>query len=199
MCGTGARCFARFVPRLTAADGAGRCETGAGVIAARFEGAEVTVNLTVPREMRLNESVPLETGAQIVHSVNTGVPHAVVLVADAESVMVHSMGAAIRYHPHFAPRGTNVNFVQILEPGSIRVRTYERGVEGETLACGTGVTAAALVCARLRHFASPVRVLVQGGDALRVSFKDAAGGFRDVRLSGPADFVFDGRLCDSNP
>lgn len=199
MCGNGARCFARFVQRLTATDGDVMFETGAGVITARFEGAEVTVNLTVPREMRLNESLAFETGAQLVHSVNTGVPHAVVLVSDAESAMVQSMGAAIRHHPHFAPRGTNVNFVQILEPGSIRVRTYERGVEGETLACGTGVTAAALVCARLRSFASPVRVLVQGGDTLRVSFEDAGGGFRDVRLSGPADFVFDGHLCDSNP
>ena len=196
MCGNGARCFAKFIRRLTGADGDVVFETGAGVITARFDGAEVTVNLTVPREMRLNESVALETGAQIVHSVNTGVPHAVVLVPETESATVQSTGAAIRHHPHFGPTGTNVNFVQILEPGSIRVRTYERGVEGETLACGTGVTAAALGCARVRGFASPVKVLVQGGDTLGVSFETAEAGFRDVHLSGPADFVFEGRLCD---
>jgi diaminopimelate epimerase len=102
------------------------------------------------------------------------------------------LGAEIRYHDHFKPRGTNVNFVQILSPGSIRVRTYERGVEGETLACGTGVTAAALVSARVHGFSSPVRVQVQGGDQLEVSFHAHNGQFEDVQLNGPAEFVFEG-------
>ena len=90
--------------------------------------------------------------------------------------------------------GTNVNFVQVKGPNFIRVRTYERGVEGETLACGTGVTASALVSARIHGFTSPVRVQVQGGDELAISFTDANGQFDQVDLNGPATFVFEGRI-----
>jgi diaminopimelate epimerase len=108
--------------------------------------------------------------------------------------MVNQLGPEIRRHPHFGPKGTNVNFVQLLGPGHIRVRTFERGVEGETLACGTGVTAAALVSSRVHQFHSPVKVQVQGGDQLEVSFAEKNGGFADVKLSGPAEFVFEGRI-----
>jgi diaminopimelate epimerase len=108
--------------------------------------------------------------------------------------MVLQLGPEIRRHPHFAPKGTNVNFVQLLGPNHIRVRTYERGVEGETLACGTGVTASALIAARLHGFTSPVKVQVQGGDQLEVSFKEDHGEFAEVRLTGPAEFVFEGRI-----
>jgi diaminopimelate epimerase len=97
-------------------------------------------------------------------------------------------------HAHFGPRGTNVNFVQVLGPNHIRVRTYERGVEGETLACGTGVSAAGMISARVHKFTSPVKVQVQGGDTLEVSFKDSGADFDDVRLTGPADFVFEGKV-----
>src|SRR3989440_10584435 len=134
-------------------------------------------------------------GSQTIHSLNTGVPHAVLYVPDADKAMVMQLGPEIRRHTHFAPRGTNVNFVQVIGPNHIRVRTFERGVEGETLACGTGVTASALVSSRVHKFGSPVEVQVQGGDQLEVSFAEHNGGFSDVRLSGPAEFVFDGRIC----
>jgi diaminopimelate epimerase len=194
MCGNGARCFARFIQRTTGANGRTSFETGAGVIRAEFQGERVRINLTDPKDLRLNEQITLSTGPATIHSLNTGVPHAVLFVPDADQAMVQNLGAEIRYHKHFAPRGTNVNFVQILGPGSIRVRTYERGVEGETLACGTGVTASALIAAKLQGFKSPVQVKVQGGDTLEVSFREDAGGFREVHLSGPADFVFDGQI-----
>lgn len=195
MCGNGARCFARFVQRLTHPPGDVTFETGAGVITARFHGERVTVGLTRPHGLRLHESLRLNGESLPVHSLNTGVPHAVLFVPNADEAMVQSLGAQIRYHPHFAPRGTNVNFVQLLGPGSIRVRTYERGVEGETLACGTGVTASALISARLHHSPSPVQVRVQGGDTLEVSFEETAGEFDQVRLTGPADFVFEGKIA----
>jgi diaminopimelate epimerase len=109
--------------------------------------------------------------------------------------MVQPLGSELRWHDHFKPRGTNVNFVQIIGPNQLRVRTYERGVEGETLACGTGVTASALVASRLHGFSSPIRIQVQGGDELSVSFQaDGQGGFNNVRLGGPASFVFEGRI-----
>jgi diaminopimelate epimerase len=194
MCGNGARCFARFVEKATGSNREFTFETGAGIIAASFEGERVTVSLTQPQDLKLEEKVNLSSGTQPIHSLNTGVPHAVLFVPDADQAMVLELGREIRFHPHFAPKGTNVNFVQRLDAGSIRVRTYERGVEGETLACGTGVTAAALISAKLHQFSSPVKVQVQGGDLLEVSFKQANGQFTDVKLTGPADFVFEGRM-----
>lgn len=194
MCGNGARCFARYVARLTGATGRLTFETVAGVIAAEIRGERVTINLTEPKDLRLGEVVGLSTGKETIHSCNTGVPHAVVFVPDADQAMVLKIGNEIRFHAHFAPKGTNVNFAQLLGPNQIRVRTYERGVEGETLACGTGVTASALVAARAHGFQSPVSVQVQGGDRLEVSFAVKEGGFTDVRLNGPADFVFEGRI-----
>ena len=194
MCGNGARCFGRFVQKLTGVERQFTFETEAGVITARFEGERVTVNLTAPVDLRLNEELALAAGRQTLHSLNTGVPHAVLFVADADKAMVQQLGREIRRHPHFAPKGTNVNFVQVLRPKHIRVRTFERGVEDETLACGTGVTASALVSSRVHRFGSPVKVQVQGGDELEVSFQEKNGGFADVQLSGPADFVFEGKV-----
>ena len=194
MCGNGARCFSRFVQRLLGLKGGFTFETEAGVITASFQGELVTVNLTPPGPPRLKQQVALSTGTETIHSINTGVPHAVVFVSDADRVMLQQVGPEIRRHPHFGPKGTNVNFVQRLGPNRIRVRTFERGVEGETLACGTGVTAAALVAARLHGFTSPVKVQVQSGGQLQVSFKDEHGEFSEVRLTGPAEFVFTGRI-----
>jgi diaminopimelate epimerase len=193
MCGNGARCFARFVRRQTGLDRDFTFETEAGVIAARFQGQNVTVNLTAPNGLRWNEQLELSMGIRTVHSLNTGVPHAVLFVPDADKAMVQQLGPEIRRHPHFAPKGTNVNFVQVLGPNAIRVRTFERGVEGETLACGTGVAASALISARVHQFKSPVRVRVQGGDELQVSFEEKNGEFANVRLTGPAEFAFEGK------
>ena len=194
MCGNGARCFARFIQRVAGATGQTTFETGAGVITARFEGERVTVNLTPPKDLRLDQRLVVGGQKLTVHSINTGVPHVVVFVADADQAMVESLGRELRFHAAFAPQGTNVNFVQVLAPGRIRVRTYERGVEQETLACGTGVTAAALIASRVHGFGSPVAVQVQSGDTLEVAFQSERKGFRDVFLTGPAEFVFEGRI-----
>jgi diaminopimelate epimerase len=194
MCGNGARCFARFIQKVAGAKEQTSFETGAGVIKAVFDGPLVTVNLTAPKDLRLAEAVTLQAGPAEIHSVNTGVPHAILFVKDADHAMVQPLGSEIRYHKHFAPKGTNVNFVQLRGPNSIRVRTYERGVEGETLACGTGVTASALISARLHNFTSPVQVQVQGGDVLEVRFDRDGDSFKNVSLKGPADFVFEGKI-----
>ncbi len=192
MCGNGARCFARFVQKLTGTKGSLTFETGAGIIRAEFHGERVTINLTAPKDFKLDAKVSLAHGVETIHSVNTGVPHAVVFVPDADKAMVHKVGEEIRNHAHFAPKGTNVNFVQRLADGRIRVRTYERGVEGETLACGTGVTASALAAAAVHSIQSPVKIQVQSGDALEVAFTRNGMNFENVQLSGPADFTFEG-------
>jgi diaminopimelate epimerase len=194
MCGNGARCFARYIQRQAGSNGKTTFETGAGIITATYSADRVKINLTPPKDLRLNETIQLSTGPGTIHSLNTGVPHAVLFVTDADKAMVQGLGHEIRFHKHFAPKGTNVNFVQILGSNQIRVRTYERGVEGETLACGTGVTASALITAKLHNFSSPVSVKVQGGDMLEDSFRESNGAFEDVHLAGPADFVFDGQI-----
>ncbi len=194
MCGNGARCFGRYVQAVTRTKGDFTFETEAGIITARFDGDRVTVNLTAPSGLRLNEKLDLSVGRQTLHFINTGVPHVVLFVLDADKAMVQQLGPEIRRHPHFAPKGTNVNFVQVLGSNRIRVRTYERGVEGETLACGTGVTASALISSRVYNFTSPVKVQVQGGDLLEVGFVQNGAEFADVRLTGPADFAFEGEI-----
>jgi diaminopimelate epimerase len=195
MCGNGARCFARYIQRMTGNPERTTFETMAGVIAAEFQGQIVSVNLTSPEQERLNINLVLKSaGATTIHSINTGVPHAVIFVPDADKAMLGTVGPEVRRHAEFGPRGTNVNFVQVLGPGSIRVRTFERGVEGETLACGTGVAASALVSAKVHGFVSPVKVRVQSGDELEVSFTNNGNVFRDVRLCGPAEFCFYGRI-----
>lgn len=195
MCGNGARCFARYIQRTTGWSQPGLSfETAAGVIRAEFHGERVTVTLTSPHSLRLRERVATSQGELEVSSLNTGVPHAVVFVPDADQAMVLQLGAELRWHDHFKPRGTNVNFAQVKGPNFIRVRTYERGVEGETLACGTGVSASAMIAAAVHGFTSPVRVQVQGGDELEVDFQRNGQDFSDVRLTGPATFVFQGQV-----
>lgn len=194
MCGNGARCFARYAGRLAGMSGRIRFETQAGIIAAEFVGELVCLSMSEPQGLRLRENVALANTLLTVHSVNTGVPHAVVMVDDLEAVPVKEYGAGLRFHAHFAPRGTNANFIQPLDAGSIAIRTYERGVEDETLACGTGVVASALIFHELTGAPSPVAVRVRGGDTLQVGFEGSRGAYQNVTLTGPADFVFEGKI-----
>jgi diaminopimelate epimerase len=123
------------------------------------------------------------------------VPHAVAFVEDLPTVEVVTLGAGIRYADHFKPNGTNANFVQVLANDHIAIRTYERGVEGETLACGTGMVACALLHHLLNEAPSPVKVNVAGGETLEIGFKPGPDhSFTEVTLTGPADFVFDGQI-----
>jgi diaminopimelate epimerase len=195
MCGNGARCFGRFAQRVSGKKGDISFETLAGKITAQFIGDHVRIQMSEPHSLKLNES--LDSGGEVltVHSVNTGVPHAVVFVDDLEQVEVRRFGAGLRYHTHFAPKGTNANFVQQVGPQSISIRTYERGVEDETLACGTGMVACALIFHELTGAASPIAVKVRGGETLEIAFRQDGKIYRDVTLTGPADFVFDGQTA----
>ena len=192
MCGNGARCFARFASRIAAKNGAITFETQAGAIGARLLGDEVQLAMSAPHSLALGTELAVAGEKLTVHFLNTGVPHAVVFAGDLEKTDIVRLGSALRHHTHFAPKGTNANFIAELPGGGIAIRTYERGVENETLACGTGVTAAALIFARLTGATSPVRVQVRGGDTLQVGFEPAGDGWKNVTLTGPADFVFEG-------
>jgi diaminopimelate epimerase len=196
MCGNGARCFARFAARLMLGKPLSlNFETQAGLITAALEGELVSLEMGIPQDYRGGQSLTLGDFKHQVHFLNTGVPHAVVFVPDVEKIDVMALGSALRRHEAFSPKGTNANFAQVLAPDSLVLRTYERGVEGETLACGTGVCATALLHSVESGAASPIHVRVRGGDTLRVDFqKNPDGSFASALLTGPADFVFEGTI-----
>ena len=193
MCGNGARCFARFAQRKLKSSDSISFETLAGIIQAKLQGENAIINLTPPENLRIDDHISTSHGELEIHSVNTGVPHAVLFVEDADKSMVSKLGKEIRHHDHYSPAGTNVNFVQLTGDNSIHVRTYERGV-GETLACGTGVTASALITAKLHGYASPISVQVLGGENLSVDFETDGNSFKNIKLTGPAEFVFTGQI-----
>jgi diaminopimelate epimerase len=194
MCGNGARCFARFANKVAGVEGKISFETPAGIISAELAGDLVTLRMTEPTDLRL--SVPLQIGAEkkIVHFINSGVPHVVVPVSLVGDVDVSREGSALRHHEAFSPKGANVNFIEKRGADKIAVRTYERGVEDETLACGTGVVASALIFAATENVKGPIAVIAHGGDELRVGFEKVDKEFRSVTLTGPAEFVFEGTI-----
>ena len=198
MCGNAARCFVRYIQNQVASKVESfetRFETLAGIINGRVKGDQVTVTLTQPVDFKFNQPLKVAGQPTEAHTVNTGVPHAVLFVDNPDAAMVKEWGREIRFHELFSPKGTNVNFVQLCGPGALKVRTYERGVEGETLACGTGVTASALIAAEKHSLTSPIKIQVHGGDWLEVAFnRNAAGDFSNVRLTGPGEFIFKGRI-----
>lgn len=194
MCGNGSRCAARFAYLRKIAKKDMSFETLAGIIHAAVKEKTVTVQLTRARGSRMNIAVPLENGTRMGHFINTGVPHLVYLSKDLNGEAVARIGRETRYHELFRPAGTNVNFVKVTGPHRLRIRTYERGVEGETLACGTGAVAAALIAGTLGHVSSPVEVLTWGGDRLVVSFKREGEQFMELHLEGVAEVVCEGNL-----
>jgi diaminopimelate epimerase len=194
MCGNGARCAARFAFLQGVCGARLRFETGAGMVEAQVEEMRVKVKMPDPQDLRLDLRIDLSSGPLTVSSVDTGVPHAVVLMEGVEGVDVAGLGREIRFHPRFAPAGTNADFICREPSGGIAVRTYERGVEEETLACGTGAVAGALVAARKLGLASPVSVRTAGGERLTVFFENRAGVYREVYQEGDARLIYTGVL-----
>ncbi len=194
MCGNGARCFARFAHKVAGVGEKVSFETPAGVIGAHLRGDLVTLEMSEPRDLRLNFTLPEAPHFRTLHFINSGVPHVVIPVASLEKADVLRDGELIRRHRQFAPKGANVNFLEKRGPKSIAIRTYERGVENETLACGTGVTASALIFAATENVNGPITVSVRGGSDLQVGFKKEGERFSEVTLTGPAEFVFEGSI-----
>jgi diaminopimelate epimerase len=193
MCGNGARCFALLARAVSGRKGNElRVQTQAGLLTLRTSGREVQVSMTEPTKLRLGKKVVVAGRKVVVDFLNTGVPHAVLFVRSVRSIDVAKQGRAIRYHSAFAPSGTNVNFVEIGRGNRIHVRTYERGVEGETLACGTGVVAASILSNLRRGLRPPIQVATRGGDNVRVGFSMENGHARKVTLQGPARIVYTG-------
>ncbi|MGA9116586.1 MAG: diaminopimelate epimerase [Bacteroidota bacterium] len=194
MCGNGARCLVRYgrlrrgLPDEVSFEALGhryRAEVREGGIRVRMK------NLPDPgREVALRTPSGAWTGRWI----DTGAPHFVVLLEDLDGLDAQTAGAEIRRHEAFSPEGTNVDFASVAGPNSLVLRTYERGVERETQACGTGSVAAAVVAGLKNLVASPVTVRVRSGSILKVEFSLEGSAVRDVFLEGPGDLLFSGSM-----
>jgi diaminopimelate epimerase len=196
MCGNAGRCLGRFAylkgitgPSLT-------FETLAGILSAQVDGKRVKLEMTKPHGLKLDETIPIEGKEQTLSSINTGVPHAVIFLDDIDGADVFRIGRAIRHHPHFAPAGTNANFVRVENPSRLSVRTYERGVEDETLACGTGAVAAALVAAFKGLVRSPVSIKTRGGEVLTVYFEMEGGEVKNLFFEGDVHIIYEAEMWE---
>ncbi len=191
MCGNGSRCAARLAYELCMAGPEHAFGTDAGAVRAVVDTGSklVKVQLTEPRDLALNLELEVDGRPQTMHFVNTGVPHAVVACTDVAAVDVATVGRAVRLHPHFAPAGANINFIQVLDRERMQLRTYERGVEAETFACGTGAAASVVTAHALDLCGPRVDVTTTGGEILQITIE------RDtVFLRGEATLAFEGRM-----
>jgi len=194
MCGNGSRCAARFAHLRKIAKRTLSFETKAGLIHAEVGKNTVKVQLTGATALRLNIAVPLESGARTGHFINTGVPHLIYLSDRIDAEDVVTIGRKTRQHDLFKPDGTNVNFIQVQGLHRLRIRTYERGVEGETLACGTGAVAGAIIAGKLGLVSSPVEVTTKSGEKLTVSYERSGDQFTALHLEGNAKVICEGSV-----
>ena len=196
MCGNGGRCVARFAYLKKIAGPSLSFETLAGIISAQVNGKGVKLQMTLPHGLKLDQKISVEGEERIISIINTGVPHAVIFVEDLEGTDVVRMGRATRHHGHFAPAGTNADFVRLVDHSRLSIRTYERGVEDETLACGTGVVASALVAAFKGFVKSPVSVRTRGGEILTVYFEIEAGEVKKVFFEGDVHIIYEAEMWE---
>jgi len=195
MCGNGGRCAARFAFLHGLAGTSMTFRTLAGLIKAEIH--QKRVKLEMPPPVDFCREFVLEVGEETVtlDFINTGVPHAVLIVEDLEVARVREIGRLLRFHGQFQPAGTNVNFISVVDRQSLKIRTYERGVEDETLACGTGSVAACLVASARGLVDSPTWVETRSGEKLLVYHCRAGSGFTEVFLEGDAKIVYNASIA----
>lgn len=194
MCGNGIRCLARFIEALGIAENIYHIETGSGVLRCRLQGELVSVGLG---KVSLDHcALPLTIDGRTFsfYLLNTGVPHAVAFVPEVEGLDLQYLGKSVRFHPLFRTQGINVNFAAAAEDHQLFLRTYERGVEGETLSCGTGAAAAALAASEAYGWNKPIKVFTASQEMIEVSISRCSNGENDVDITGPATWVFDGQI-----
>ncbi|MBL0731797.1 MAG: diaminopimelate epimerase [Desulfosarcina sp.] len=196
MCGNGARCAARFALVNNIAGKTMVFETIAGRVTAIVKQDTVKIGMPDPFDVRIGYPLALSDGSLKLSSINTGVPHVVIIKESIDDIDVLKTGKEIRFHKEYAPAGTNVNFAVRLDMGLIGIRTYERGVEDETLACGTGSIAVALVMAAIKGMESPLKVKTKSGGILAIHFKKTADKFTDIFLEGDARVIYKGELME---
>ena len=186
MCGNAARCAAKYAYLSGIAEKKMSFETMAGIIKAEIiNDLLVKTELTSPRDIKIDNYIyELDIN---VSSINTGVPHVVIFADNVENINVQQQGSKIRNHKTFAPKGTNVNFCKILDKNTITIRTYERGVEGETMACGTGAMASAIISKEKGMAIYPVNVITKGGGIIKITYES-----NSYYIEAEARLVFNG-------
>lgn len=191
MCGNGLRCAALFKGKKKAT-----VETLAGFLESELkDNGQIRVKMTEPKNLQLNVNLDIDGNIYQVNSINPGVPHAIYFVEDLEAINVKLLGRLIRYHRNFQPEGRNVDFVKIIDSENLKIRTYERGVEAETLACGTGSVAAVLIYHHKFVGTSGsylVNVTTKSEEILKVYFDYQNNQFENVWLEGRARIVYKG-------
>ena len=197
MCGNGARCIALFKAKGKKQKAKVGIETKAGVIKSEVDDNNIKIKLTDPREIKLDFPIHINGRNLKVNFIDTGVPHTVIFVEGLDKIDIVKLGRQIRYHKRFIPAGTNVDFVEVKDNQTIKIRTYERGVEDETLACGTGVVASALITRhkdkRMQgHKSQKINVQTKSAEILKVYFDKIDSKFKNVWLEGKAEIVYKG-------
>jgi len=191
MCGNGLRCAVLFRGMKRKV----KIETIAGIYEGEIAAKDkVKVKMEEPRDLKLNFPINVSGREIKANFINTGVPHTVVFVEGLDKINVDSIGSEIRHHDEFKPKGSNVNFVETIDDSNIKIRTYERGVEGETLACGTGSVASAII-SMIKNERLKVKVSVHTkGGILKVEFDNIKNKIKNVYLEGEAKSVFQGGI-----
>lgn len=187
MCGNGLRCLVLYLRDLGFTQEVFAIETEKGVLSCTFKEGKIVTIFPNPKIVHWGlelAGIPLE-----LFVVDTGVPHAVAFIKDVKNAPLKELGPAVRFHPYFAPAGVNVNLVELTPGGVLAIRTYERGVEAETLSCGTGMAAAGLVFSRLFSPSRQIRLRPQSQDLIEIEVQE-----EEIALSGPAAFVFRGEI-----
>lgn len=192
MCGNGLRCFAAFILELGYEKKPYTIQVQEESLKVEFIGNEIKAEMGEPKELTLDQALEMEDTSLICHTVNTGVPHAIIFV-DSLDIPVNDLGSKIRHHPRFFPKGVNANFVQKLSAKELAIRTFERGVETETLACGTAATASAIIASLKWQMESPISVRTKSLETLEINFKkNNLGVISHVTQTGPAVKLFHG-------
>jgi diaminopimelate epimerase len=196
-CGNGGRCIAWFAHSIGAVGETMTFEAGDGLHKAEVSGHRVKLSMKDPADFRLNFVLDLGSKGYAASFADTGVPHVVIPVMDLQDFPVVETGRKVRHHELFEPAGTNANFIELIDQHHLTIRTYERGVEDETLACGTGSTAAAVISGLQGRAVSPVECLTYGGEILTVHFKKEDDRITEVFLEGAVRLVFKGEWSDA--
>lgn len=195
MCGNGARCVARLAHDIGIAGDSMRFSTGSGIISATVTSdGMVELVMSNPKDIKLSLKLKVDKEEVIMDFINTGVPHVVIEVNNIDNFDLEKFAPKVRYHSFFAPAGTNVNIIEVQDRNNIKIRTYERGVEGETYACGTGIVASAIISVLKSKTSPPITVTTKLGYRLKVNFIREGNLVSNVTLLGPAEYVFTGQF-----
>lgn len=200
MCGNAGRSVALLAYQQNIAQQKHEFEALGHVYSASIDSKEVSILMKNPTRLTLHNRLVVNKKRVEYHSIDTGAPHIVITIdqldkkENLQEFDIRHWGNLLRWHKKFSPKGTNVNFIKKSEDGSVHIRTYERGVESETLACGTGSIAAAIVSHKLWKLHPPITIIPTSAVPLTVDFNVVGKKFQDVVLKGPTTIIFSGKI-----